>query len=246
MEDGPGGMDFKFTSTKDGITSIQMDTKTKGLTEEIINATFAQMRKAITEILSVMDKTISKPKPELSPYAPRIIYFVIDPEKIGNVIGPGGKVIRAITEEFDVQIDIEDDGTVLITSTDAERAKMAEKQIKELVRVVEVGEVFEEAKVVKIMNFGAFLNLTPGQDGFLHVSNIEWHRVEKVTDKINLGDTVRVKVIRIENGKVDVSAKALLPKPEGYVDRPPRRGPRKSGSWKDKKDDRRGKKYGRR
>jgi polyribonucleotide nucleotidyltransferase len=245
MEDGPGGMDFKFTSTKDGITAIQMDTKTRGLSKEIIDATFVDMRKAINEILSVMNKTISKPKPELSPYAPRIIYFMIDPEKIGNVIGPGGKVIRAITEEFDVQIDIEDDGTVLITSTDAERAKMAEKQIKELVRVVEVGEVFQDAKVVKIMNFGAFVNLTPGQDGFLHVSNIEWARVEKVTDRINLGDTVSVKVIKIENGKVDVSAKALLPKPEGYVDRPPRRGPRKGGGWK-KKDDRRGKKYGRR
>jgi polyribonucleotide nucleotidyltransferase len=248
MEDGPGGMDFKFTSTKDGITAIQMDTKTRGLSPEIVEKTFVEMRKAINEILSVMGKTIDKPKPELSPYAPRIIYFMIDPEKIGNVIGPGGKVIRAITEEFDVQIDIEDDGTVLITSTDAERAKMAEKQIKELVRVVEVGEIFEEAKVVKIMNFGAFLNLTPGQDGFLHVSNIEWARVEKVTDRINLGDTVRVKVIRIENGKVDVSAKALLPKPEGYVDRrPPRRDSRKGGSWKyKKKDDRKGKKYGKR
>jgi polyribonucleotide nucleotidyltransferase len=246
MEDGPGGMDFKFTSTKGGITAIQMDTKTRGLSKEIIDSTFVQMRKAVTDILTVMDKTISQPRPELSPYAPRIIYFMIDPEKIGNVIGPGGKVIRAITEEFDVQIDINDDGTVLITSTDAERAKMAEKQIKELVRVVEVGEIFEEAKVVKIMNFGAFVNLTPGQDGFLHVSNIEWRRVEKVTDRINLGDTVSVKVIKIENGKVDVSAKALLPKPEGYVDRPPRRGPRKSGGWKHKKDDRKGKKYGRR
>jgi polyribonucleotide nucleotidyltransferase len=246
MEDGPGGMDFKFTSTKDGITAIQMDTKTRGLSWEIIESTFGQMRKAITQILSVMDKSISKPKSELSPYAPRIIYFMIDPEKIGNVIGPGGKVIRAITEEFDVQIDIEDDGTVLITSMDADRAKAAEKQIKELVRVVEVGEIFEEAEVVKIMNFGAFINLTPGQDGFLHVSNIDWRRVEKVTDRVNLGDKIKVKVIKIEDGKVDVSMKALIPKPEGYVDRPPRRGPRKSGNWKHKKDDRKGKKYGRR
>jgi polyribonucleotide nucleotidyltransferase len=246
LEDGDGGMDFKFTSTRDGITAIQMDTKTRGLTSDIIDGTFNQMRKGINEILNSMEKAIDKPRAELSPYAPRIIYFMIDPEKIGNVIGPGGKVIRAITEEFDVQIDIEDDGTVLITSTDAERARKAENQIKELVRVVEVGEIFEDAEVVKIMNFGAFINLTPGQDGFLHVSNIDWRRVEKVTDRVNLGDKIKVKVIKIEDGKVDVSMKALIPKPEGYVDRPPRRGPRKGGNWKHKKDDRKGKKYGRR
>jgi polyribonucleotide nucleotidyltransferase len=243
LEDGPGGMDFKFTSTKDGITAIQMDSKTRGLKKDIIDKTFSQMRSGINDILKVMDTAISEPRAELSPYAPRIIFFMIDPEKIGDVIGPGGKVIRAITDELDVQIDIEDDGMVLITSTDAEKAKEAERIIKELVRVVEVGEIFEEAKVVKIMNFGAFLNLTPGQDGFLHVSEIEWGRVERVTDRLKLGDTVRVKVTRIENGKVDVSARVLLPKPEGYIDRRRERGPRKGGSWKYKKSDRRGKGY---
>ncbi len=243
LEDGKGGMDFKFTSTKDGITAIQMDCKSMGLSKDIIDKTFSQMRSGINDILKSMDTVISTPRPELSKYAPRIIFFMIDPEKIGDVIGPGGKVIRAITDELDVQIDIEDDGMVLITSTDAEKAKEAERIIKELVRVVEVGEIFDEAKVVKIMNFGAFVNLTPGQDGFLHVSEIEWGRVEKVTDRLKLGDTVRVKVTRIEDGKVDVSARVLLPKPEGYEDRRRQRGPRKGGSWKYKKSDRRGKGY---
>jgi polyribonucleotide nucleotidyltransferase len=248
MEDGPGGMDFKFTSTKDGITAIQMDTKTHGLSPKIIEATFTEMRSAINEILDVIVKTIPEPRKELSQYAPRIIFFMIDPQKIGDVIGPGGKIIRRITDELDVQIDIEDDGTVLITSTDAERAKEAERTIKELVRVVEVGEIFEEAEVVKIMNFGAFINLTPGQDGFLHVSEIDWRHTDKVTDRVKLGDKIKVKVIKIEDGKVDVSIKALIPKPEGYVERRGggRRGPRKSGNWKHKKDDRKGKKYGRR
>ncbi len=246
LEDGPGGMDFKFASTRSGITAIQMDTKTRGLTADIIKATIAQMRGGINQVLDAMDKIISKPKPELSPYAPRIIFFTIDPEKIGDVIGPGGKVIRAITDEFNVQIDIEDDGTVLITSTDAEKAKEAEKTIKELVRVVEVGEIFEEAMVVKIMNFGAFLNLTPGQDGFLHVSEIAWEHVDKVTDRMKVGDKVKVKVIRIESGKVDLSAKALLPKPEGYVDRRRPRDSRRGGDSRYRGDKRKRSNYGRR
>jgi polyribonucleotide nucleotidyltransferase len=231
MEDGPGGMDFKFTSTRDGITAIQMDSKTSGLTMEMIRATLPQMRKAITEILAVIEATIKEPRKELSPYAPRIIQFMIDPEKIGDVIGPGGKVIRAITEELDLKIDINDDGLVAITTNDVEKGKQAEKMIRDIVRVIEVGEIFEEAEVVKIMPFGAFVNLTPGQDGMLHVSEIEWGRVEKVTDRVNLGDRLRVKVTRIERGKVDVSMRALIPKPEGYVEqmRPPRGSFRRSG-----------------
>ncbi|UCH88213.1 MAG: polyribonucleotide nucleotidyltransferase [Thermoplasmata archaeon] len=232
LEDGKGGMDFKFTSTRDGITSIQMDTKTRGLTKEIIHATFPQMRKAINELLDVITATIPEPRKELSPYAPRIIYFMIDPDKIRDVIGPGGKVIRAITDELDLKIDIEDDGLVLITTTDAEKGAEAERIIRNIVRVVEVGEIFEEAEVVKIMSFGAFVNLTPSTDGMLHVSQIDWMRVEKVTDRLKLGDKVRVKVIKIEEGKVDVSMKALIPKPEGYREPPrrPRFTPRRGGA----------------
>ena len=216
MEDGKGGMDFKFTSTRDGITAIQMDTKTRGLTYDIIMAVIPQMRKAISDILDVMEATIAEPREELSPYAPRIISFMVDPEKIGDIIGPGGKIIRAITDELDLKIDINDDGLVMITTTDVERGRQAEDMIRDIVRVVEVGEVFDEAEVVKIMPFGAFVNLTPGTDGLLHVSELEWGRVEKVTDRVNLGDKVKVKVIKIDNGKVDVSMKALTPRPEGY------------------------------
>jgi polyribonucleotide nucleotidyltransferase len=236
MEDGSGGMDFKFTGTKDGITAIQMDTKTRGLSWPMIEATFPQMRKALNRILDVMVQAIPEPRKELSPYAPRIISFFIDPEKIGDVIGPGGKVIRAITDELDLQIDINDDGLVMITTTDAENGAQAEKMIREIVRVVEVGDVFEEAVVVKIMPFGAFVNLTPSQDGFLHVSELEWGHVNKVTDRINLGDKVKVTVTRIEQGKIDVSMKELMPKPEGYVERrrPPRSGFRKSGDRRDR------------
>jgi polyribonucleotide nucleotidyltransferase len=222
FEDGPGGMDFKFTSTRDGLTAIQMDTKTRGLTMEMIQVTVAQMRRAMNQLLDAMVAAIPAPRPELSQYAPRIISFSIDPEKIGDVIGPGGKVIRSMTEELGVQIDIEDSGLVVITSNDAEKAKEAQRMITDLVRVVQVGEVFEDAVVVKIMSFGAFVSLTPNQDGLLHVSEIEWGRVEKVTDRLRLGDKVRVKVISIDRGKVDVSARELLPRPEGWVE-PPRR-----------------------
>jgi polyribonucleotide nucleotidyltransferase len=226
LEDGPGGMDFKFTSTRNGITAIQMDTKTRGLSMDMIRATLPQMRKAINEILDVIEKAIPEPRKELSQHAPRIIHFMIDPEKIRDVIGPGGKVIRAITDELDLKIDINDDGMVMITTIDVEKGKQAEKMIREIVRVVEVGEIFEEATVVKIMPFGAFVNLTPSTDGMLHVSEIEWGRVEKVTDRVNLGDKLKVKVIKIDQGKVDVSMKVLTPKPEGYVE--PQRRPRRS------------------
>lgn len=245
LEDGPGGMDFKFTGTRDGITAIQMDTKTRGLTKDMIKATMPQMRKAINEILDVMQKTIPEPRKELSPHAPRIIHFMIDPEKIGDVIGPGGKVIRAITDELDLKIDINDDGMVMITTNDSEKGAQAEKMIRDIVRVIEVGEIFEEAEVVKIMPFGAFCNLTPGQDGMLHVSEIEWGHVDKVTDRVNLGDKLKVKVIKIDRGKVDVSMKALIPKPEGYVEKPRRpsrfsrdRGPNRDGYSRERRDSR--------
>ena len=238
LEDGKGGMDFKFTSTRNGITAIQMDTKTRGLSRDVVKATFPPMRKAINEILDVIEKAIPEPRKELSPYAPRIISFMIDPEKIRDVIGPGGKVIRAITDELDLKIDLNDDGQVLITTSDVDKGLEAEKMVREIVRVVEVGEIFEEAVVVKIMPFGAFVNLTPGTDGMLHVSEIEWGHVDKVTDRVNLGDKLKVKVIKIDRGKIDVSLKALIPKPEGYVERPrrPRSGPRRSDDRRTNRD----------
>jgi polyribonucleotide nucleotidyltransferase len=238
LEDGNGGMDFKFTSTKDGITAVQMDTKTRGLNIDMIKATIPQMRKAIDDILKVMKKAIKEPSKDLSEFAPRIITFYIDPEKIRDVIGPGGKVISAITAELDLKIDMEDDGQVLITTYDAENGKKAEKKIREIVREIEVGDLFEEAECVKIMPFGAFINLTPGKDGFLHVSEIEWGHVNKVTDRVNMGDKIRVKVTKIDRGKIDVSMKVLTPKPEGYVEKP--RRPRQSSGGRDRRGPPRG------
>lgn len=228
LEDGPGGMDFKVTSTRFGITAIQMDTKTPGLSMDIVAEAIARARAGNDSVLNLIQECLPAPRPELSPFAPRIISLKVPQDRIGEVIGPGGKIIRSITDETGVQIDIEDDGTVLITSTDAEMAKLAEKRVRDIVREIKVGEVFEAARVVTIKPFGAFVNLVPGQDGMLHISEIEYGRLEKVEDRVNLGDKVRVVVTKVTpEGKIDVSMKALLPAPPGWVE-PPRR-PRGEG-----------------
>jgi polyribonucleotide nucleotidyltransferase len=224
LEDGEGGMDFKFTSTRDGITAIQMDTKTRGLSIDMIRATFGQMRKAIEEVLIVLEQAIPEPRKELSPFAPRIIQMMIDPEKIGEVIGPGGKVIRGLCAELSVEIDVNDDGIVTITSTDPKMAKEAEARIRNIVKVVEVGEVYNDVEVVRILPFGAMVEVTPNTNALIHVSDIDWVRTERVEDKLKIGQRVNVKVVRINRGKIDVSMKALLPRPEGIKDYPEREG----------------------
>jgi len=237
LEDGAGGMDWKVTSTRDGVTAIQMDTKTHGLSMDIIKAAMPQTREALNQILDVIEKTIPTPREELSPHAPRIIQFMIPEDKIGEVIGPGGKMIREITATTGCQVDVEDPGKVTITSTDSEAAKQAEEWVRNITRTIEVGEIFEEATVVKIMNFGAFVNLVPGTDGLLHISELDYTHVDRVTDRVQVGDTVKVKVIKVDGGKVDVSMKALLPVPEGYEE--PRRD-RRSGGRDRRGGDRRG------
>jgi polyribonucleotide nucleotidyltransferase len=241
LEDGEGGMDFKFTSTRDGITAIQMDTKTKGLTQDIIRATFVQMRKAISEVIGVLEQAIPEPRKELSPFAPRIIQMMIDPEKIGEVIGPGGKVIRGLCAELSVEIDVNDDGIVTITSTDPLMAKEAEARIRNIVKVVEVGEVYKDVEVVRILPFGAMVELTPNTNALIHISDIDWERTPKVEDRLRIGQRVNVKVVRINRGKVDVSMKALTPKPEGYrePDREPRSDRRGGRDRSDRGGDRR-------
>ena len=228
VEDGKGGMDFKIAGTKDGITAVQMDTKTHGLTWDIVEKTVHQSKDARDHILSVMDSAIAEPREELSPYAPRIETIKIDPEKIGDVIGPGGKVIKKITEETGAQIDIEQDGRVMITTNDMEAMQKAREWIEMIVKEVEAGEEYE-GTVVRLEDFGAFVNILPGKDGLVHVSEIAWAHVNKPGDVLNMGDTVKVKVKEIDNlGRINLSMKALLPKPEGYQDRPPR-APRQGG-----------------
>ncbi|MDG6224335.1 MAG: polyribonucleotide nucleotidyltransferase [Candidatus Thermoplasmatota archaeon] len=216
LEDGAGGMDFKVTSTRNGLTGVQMDTKTRGLSSEIIEATFPQMRKAIDEVLTVLETAIPEPRKELSSYAPRIIQMMIDPEKIGEVIGPGGKVIRGLCSELGVDIDVNDDGIVTITSTDPVMAKEAEERIKGIVKVVEVGEVYRDVEVVRILPFGAMVEITPNTNALIHISDIDWERTPRVEDKLKIGQRVDVKVVRMERGKIDVSMKALKPRPEGF------------------------------
>jgi polyribonucleotide nucleotidyltransferase len=221
VEDGDGGMDFKIAGTKDGITAIQLDTKTKGLSMKIVKETLEQGKEARMEILDVITKVIAEPRKELSKYAPRIISFNINPEKIREVIGPGGKIINEIIEKTGVQIDIEQTGLVMVTSINEEGAAKAVEWIKNIVREVKVGEVFE-GTVSRIMDFGAIVDILPNQDGMVHISELAHRRVEKVEDVLKLGDKVKVKVLSAENGRIGLSVKALLPRPEGMPERPER------------------------
>ena len=227
IEDGPGGMDFKITGTADGITAIQMDTKTHGLTWDIVKQAFVQSKEARLQILQKIKEAIAEPRAELSPYAPRIEIIHINPEKIGAVISSQGKVIKKIVEETGAQIDIEDDGSIFVTSSDVEGMAKAKKWIEDLTHEIEAGELFD-GKVVRLEDFGAFVELLPGKDGLVHVSEIAWDRTDKPGDKLSLGDIVKVKVKEVDNlGRVNLTMKGLLPKPEGYVERAP--APRSGG-----------------
>jgi len=239
VEDGPGGMDFKIAGTADGITAIQMDTKTNGLTWDIVDTTIAQARVARLEILGVMAARISAPRADLSPFAPRIVTITINPDRIRDVIGPGGKTINKIIDETGVQIDIEQDGRVMITSNDGEAMKKAVAIVEQLTHEITAGEKYE-GKVSRLEDFGAFVEILPGKDGLVHVSEIAWERTNKPADVLKLGDTVKVQVKEIDNlGRVNLSMKALLPKPEGYVEQPreersfaPRRGGNDRGGFR--------------
>ncbi len=237
IEDGPGGMDFKIAGTRDGVTAVQMDTKTLGISWDIVEKTLMQASVARREILDAMKATIADPRPELSPYAPRITTIMINPEKIGDVIGPGGKTIKKIIEETGVDIDIEQDGRVLITSVDAAAAEKAAQIVRDLTREVMPGEIFD-GTVVRLEDFGAFVQVLPNKDGLVHVSEIAWERTNKPSDVLKLGDKVKVQVKEIDQlGRVNLTMKALVPQPEGYVPPTPRfdggsrppRGPRPGG-----------------
>jgi len=218
VEDGDGGMDFKITGTKDGITAIQMDTKTNGLSWEIVEETVKNSYIARLKILEKMNLVISEPRPDLSQYAPRIETVVINPEKIGDVIGPGGKIIKKITEETGANIDIEQDGRVLITTNNAEAMEAAKKMVIDITKEVQIGEIYS-GPVVRLENFGAFVQILPNKDGLVHVSEIAWERTDKPGDVLNLGDIVEVKVKEIDNlGRINLTMKELKQKPEGYVD----------------------------
>ena len=205
LEDFLGDMDFKVAGTRDGITAIQMDIKIKGIDREILTRALEQARRGRMFILDKMAETLAEPRTEMSPYAPRIISFKINPEKIGDVIGKGGKTINGIIEQTGVKIDITDDGSVFIASPDAEAAAEAKKQIDEIVTDLQIGDV-KLGTVVGIQTFGAFVNLKPGKDGLLHISRMAKERVEKVEDVLNMGDKVLVRIIDIDKaGKISLT-----------------------------------------
>jgi polyribonucleotide nucleotidyltransferase len=214
-EDHLGDMDFKVTGTREGITAFQMDIKIGGITFEIMERALARAKDGRTHILNVMEQCLAEPREEISAYAPRISIMQINPDKIREVIGPGGKVIKRITEETGAQIDIEDTGEVRIAAYSAEGGKRAEEIIRGITEDPEVGSIYK-GKVRSIVSFGAFVEIVPGKDGLLHISEIDHKRTARVEDVLQLGDIVEVKVIGVDReGKIKLSRKVLMPEPEG-------------------------------
>ena len=210
MEDALGDMDFKVAGTKNGVTAIQMDIKIAGITREILESALQQAQRGRMFILQKILDVIPEPRQELSPFAPRIITMQIDPDKIRDVIGPGGKIIKKIIDETGVSIDIEDDGKVFIAAADGEAGQKAVKIIENLVRNVEVGGIYT-GKVTRLMNFGAFVEILPGKEGLVHISQLALERVAKVEDVVKVGDEIIVKVTEVDRqGRINLSRKELL------------------------------------
>jgi polyribonucleotide nucleotidyltransferase len=217
-EDHLGDMDFKVAGTTNGITALQMDIKIQGITKEIMQVALAQAKEARMHILGKMQEVMGEAKTEVSNFAPRLYTMKINPEKIRDVIGKGGATIRALTEETGTQIDISEDGTITIASTDGAKAEEAKRRIEEITAEVEIGKVYE-GPITKILDFGALVNLLPGKDGLLHISQISHERIGKVTDVLAEGQIVRVKVLETdEKGRVKLSMKALLDRPQSSED----------------------------
>ena len=208
-EDHYGDMDFKVTGTSEGITALQMDIKVAGINSMILQEALEQARKGRMHILGIMEQAINEPREEISPYAPRIITIMIHPDKIRDVIGPGGKMIRSITEETGAKIDISDDGTVLIATADGEAAQAAVERIRALTAEAEIGETYL-GTVARIVDFGAFVEIFPGVDGLLHISEISDRRVRDVRDELKEGQQIMVKCIGKEGNKIKLSRKAVL------------------------------------
>tara|TARA_Y100000588_G_C14170106_1_gene888722 strand:+ start:177 stop:917 length:741 start_codon:yes stop_codon:yes gene_type:complete len=208
-EDHLGDMDFKVAGTQAGVTALQMDIKIDGITKEIMETALGQAHEGRLHILEKMAETISETRSDMSDYAPRIISIAINPDKIRDVIGKGGATIRALTEETGATIDITDDGVVKIASVDNAAGQEARRRIEELTADVEVGKIYN-GRVQKLMDFGAFVNILPGRDGLVHISQISEERVEKVSDKLSEGELVKVKVLEIDKqGRIRLSMKGI-------------------------------------
>ena len=220
LEDFGGEMDFKVAGTREGITAVQMDVKLHGISLEIAKEAFEQGKRARLSLLDTMEKTIAAPRAELAPHAPRVFTLVINPEKIGDVIGPGGKMIRRLEADFECKIDIEQEGRIFLAAPDQSSGERAVKAIRDLTRDLQVGETYS-GKVVRIAPFGAFLELIPGKDGLLHISQVARERIERVEDVLKMGDEVPVRVIEIDpQGKVRLTRTDLPPSTERDQRRP--------------------------
>ena len=218
MEDHLGDMDFKLAGTDEGITAIQLDLKIDGLSFDLIEQALNQAKNGRLHILNEMNKAMSKPN-EISRYAPRIMSVMINPEKIGALIGPGGKNIKKIIEDTECEVNVDDDGLVTVAGANTEKCNEAMELVKAITFEPEVGMEFD-AKVTRLMSFGAFVEFA-WQGGMVHISELEWRRVDKVEDVLKRGDSVKVKLIKVDDqGRLDFSRKALIEKPEGYVERP--------------------------
>jgi len=244
LEDHMGDMDFKVAGSKDGITALQMDIKIKGVTREILKEALEQAKKARFEILDLMESIISEPRKELSPYAPKIETFNIDPEKIKDVIGRGGEMItkiileasnvKTVNDKDAVKVDLEDDGRVIIYHTDFEVIKKTAEMIKNIVREVEEGKVYN-GKVVKVEDFGCFVELWPGCEGLVHVSQLDHERVNKPSDVVSVGDEIVVKSLGYDNrGRLNLSRKEALPKPKSKEAKKEEKEKQKDKKKKDK------------
>jgi polyribonucleotide nucleotidyltransferase len=209
-EDHTGDMDFKVAGTKDGITALQMDIKIHELSKDIMGKALEQAREGRIYILDKMIEALKAPRQEISPYAPKIVHIKINPDKIREVIGPGGKIIRGIQSETDTKIEIDDNGLVKIAAFSQHDADAALELVKEIIVEPEVGEIYE-GTVVRIMDFGAFVQILPGTDGLVHISQLAPHRVNKVSDVVKEGDRIKVKILEItRDGKIRLSHKAII------------------------------------
>jgi polyribonucleotide nucleotidyltransferase len=210
MEDALGDMDFKVAGSQQGITALQMDMKIKGLRWELVEQALEQARVGRLHILGKMAEALAQPRTEMSPWAPRIETIHINPDKIRDVIGPGGKMIRKIVEETGCQIDIEDDGTVSIASANAAAREQALAMIRDLTEDVEIGKIYK-GRVARLMGFGAFVEIAPKKEGLVRIGQLAEHRVEKVEDVVNIGDEIMVKVIEVDDrGRINLSRKEAI------------------------------------
>jgi polyribonucleotide nucleotidyltransferase len=220
-EDHLGDMDFKVAGTRDGISAIQLDLKIEGISFELMEEALAQAKVGRNYILDIMYEAVPEPM-EMSKYAPKVLSLQINPEKIGGLIGPGGKTIKKIIADTECDVNVDDDGVVTVASLDLKRCQEAIEIVRAITLEPEVGMEFD-GSITRLMSFGAFVEFAPGREGLIHISEMEWHRVDKVEDVVKPGDSVRVKLIKVDDqGRLDFSRKALLEKPEGYVERPPR------------------------